>query len=173
MSGDGPILYLAYGSNLHPHRLDERIGEVVFHQIVHLPGWRLCFDKRGSDGSAKANLRPAPGSDQVAWAAVYGVRTDQWLLLDHFEGCGGGYETFRFDVLIEDKPRMALAYLTPSQWTTNKMQPFDWYRDLVLAGAQFHGLPERYCKMIASQPAVRDPDPVRAEVQAKLLAEMA
>lgn len=158
----GPsLLYLAYGSNLHPHRLRERIGQVELAGVVELPGWRLCFDKRGADGSAKANLRPVPGSKHVAWAAVYRVEPEQWPALDRFEGCGGGYETFRFDVNLHQHWRPALAYLTPSHWTTGTMRPFDWYRELILAGATHLHLPKDYIAAIADCPVVVDPDSAR------------
>lgn len=172
MPGANRIFYLAYGSNLHPRRLTERIGEVELVDVVALEGWRLCFDKRGGDGSAKANLRPVPGGSDVAWVAVYAVSAGQLPLLDRFEGCGGGYETFRFDVSVDGRMQPALAYLTPSHWIAADMLPFDWYRDLVLAGARYHRLPDDYCDRIARQPAVTDPDRARARERVRLLAQI-
>jgi gamma-glutamylcyclotransferase len=161
MAADPSLLYLAYGSNLHPRRLRERIGDVELAGVVELPGWRLCFDKRGDDGSAKANLRPVPGSNHVAWAAAYRVQPEQWPALDRFEGCGGGYETFRFDVCLGDAVMPALAYLTPSHWTTESMRPFDWYRELIVAGARFLDLPKEYVDMVSACPVTADPDQER------------
>ncbi|QOC21754.1 gamma-glutamylcyclotransferase [Wenzhouxiangella sp. AB-CW3] len=161
MPDASPLIYLAYGSNLHPHRLRERIGDIELAGVVGLPGWRLCFDKRGADGSAKANLRPMPGSDHCAWAAAYRVHEYQLPVLDQFEGCGGGYETFRFDVCIGKQWVPALAYLTPSHWTTQIMHPYDWYCALVAAGARYHSLPQAYIDMVEAQPAVADSDLAR------------
>ncbi len=163
MAEETSVLYLAYGSNLHPRRLRERIGEVELAGVVHLPGWQLCFDKRGTDGSAKANLRPTPGSDHVAWAAAYRVELEQLPALDRFEGCGGGYETFRFDVEIDGDRRPALAYLTPSHWTTDVMQPYDWYRELIVAGAGYLGLPDDYIAAIRRTGVIIDADAARRE----------
>lgn len=168
MPTDPSHLYLAYGSNLHPRRLRERIGDIELAGVVELPGWRLCFDKRGADGSAKANLRPVPGSDHVAWAAVYRVAPEQWPVLDRFEGCGGGYETFRFDVFLEGRRQPALAYLTPSHWTTESMRPYDWYRALVLAGAAWLQLPGNYIDSIAASPVIVDPDTRRRQARLAL-----
>jgi gamma-glutamylcyclotransferase len=163
MPGGESLYYLAYGSNLHPRRLRERIGEVELAGVVELPGWQLCFDKRGADGSAKANLRPVPGSDHVVWAAVYGVEPRQLPALDRFEGCGGGYETFRFDVQLSGRWQPALAYLTPSHWTTEAMRPFDWYRELIVAGARYLELPSDYIGYIADHPVSIDPDRQRRQ----------
>ncbi len=168
MPEDGSLLYLAYGSNLHPRRLRERIGEIKLAGVVELPGWRLCFDKRGADGSAKANLRPAPGSDQVAWAAAYRVQPNQLPALDRFEGCGGGYETFRFDVSVQGRWQPALAYLTPSHWTTESMRPYDWYRALIVAGAGYLGLPAAYVASIRAFPVIIDPDTGRRRARLEL-----
>ncbi len=168
MAHDRSLLYLAYGSNLHPRRLRERIGEIDLAGVVELPGWRLCFDKRGADGSAKANLRPVPGSENVAWAAVYRVQPEQLPALDRFEGCGGGYETFRFDVRLESGWQPALAYLTPSHWTTDGMRPYDWYRALILAGAAWLKLPTQYVDSIAACPVTIDPDAERRRARLAL-----
>ena len=168
MPADRSLLYLAYGSNLHPRRLRERIGDVELVGVVELPGWRLCFDKRGADGSAKANLRPVPGSDFAAWAAVYRVLPEQLPALDRFEGCGGGYETFRFDVCLKGDWQPALAYLTPSHWTTESMRPYDWYRALILAGAAYLDLPITYAEWIAASPVIIDTDSDRRDARLAL-----
>ena len=170
MATETSFLYLAYGSNLHPRRLRERIGDIELAGVVCLPGWRLCFDKRGADGSAKANLRPVPGSDHVAWAAAYRVCPEQLPALDLFEGCGGGYETFRFDVEINGQRQSALAYLTPSHWTTDVLRPYDWYRELITAGAGYLGLPDDYIAAIRTTAVIIDADSARRE-QKMALAE--
>ena len=89
-----PLLYLTYGSNLHPSRLIERVGPVECAGKVCLPGWKLMFDKRGSDGSAKANLRAAPGSDADARAALYELdqKTVVFDCWDRFEVPDAGYD---------------------------------------------------------------------------------
>ncbi|TVQ37246.1 MAG: gamma-glutamylcyclotransferase [Wenzhouxiangella sp.] len=164
--------YLAYGSNLHPARLEARLGRVECLGRVRLPGWRLCFDKRGSDRSAKANLRAAPGTGQVAWGAVFRLNRAQYVELDRFEGVGRGYETFWLDLVLEGREQPALTYLSPSHWRTDNSKPYDWYRDLVLAGARYHNFPEDYCAAIARVPAVEDPDTKRAARQNSLLGSM-
>ncbi|QKK03504.1 MAG: gamma-glutamylcyclotransferase [Pseudomonadota bacterium] len=153
-------------------RLEQRLGSCRLLGTLRLEGWRLVFDKRGADGSAKANLRPAPGSDHAAWAAVYAVERDRLELLDHFEGCGRGYETVRFEIDMGRQTLEALAYLTPSQWTTRAMRPYRWYRELVAAGARFHGFPADYVSRLAGQPVSDDPDSQRASARQALLRQI-
>ena len=167
------VHYLTYGSNLHPARLEARLGPVKCLGKVALPGWRLCFDKRGSDGSAKANLRAAPGSQHQAWGAFFELDRSQYIALDQFEGAGRGYESFWLDLTLDGREQAALTYLSPSHWNATGARPYDWYRDLVLAGARYHGFPEAYCAAVAGVLVVRDPDRKRARRQQALLGSMA
>lgn len=169
MPTDGRTAYLAYGSNLHPRRLAARIGRAELLGVAGLPGWELRFDKRGGDGSAKANLHPAPGLDCRAWAAVYAVDRRQAVLLDGFEGCGSGYETLDMTVVVDRRRVRGRLYLAPSQWIASAMRPYDWYRALIVAGARYHGFDEGYIEAIRRVPSQADPDTRRACVAYRTL----
>jgi hypothetical protein len=80
-------VYFAYGSNLSQRRLRERIGAASPLGIARLTDYRLVCDKLGADGSAKANLSPAPGG--VVLGASYRVTEAALAILDGFEG---GYD---------------------------------------------------------------------------------
>jgi gamma-glutamylcyclotransferase len=164
--------YLAYGSNLHPLRLSERVGPVECLGKVHLPGWRLCFDKRGSDGSAKANLRAAPDSSHQAWGAVFRLQRRQYVALDRFEGCGRGYETFWLDLMIDGSETPVLTYLTPSHWQSSQSRPYDWYLAFVMAGARFHQFPTAAIEDLGKVESIADPDEARAHQQRLLIERM-
>ncbi|MFU8831852.1 MAG: gamma-glutamylcyclotransferase family protein [Wenzhouxiangella sp.] len=170
---DDVFHYLAYGSNLHPARLEQRVGPVQCLGRVCLPGWQLCFDKRGSDGSAKANLRAAPGSDTEAWGAVFRLDRSQYGTLDRFEGCGRGYESFWLDLIVDNKPVSALTYLTPSHWRLTHGEVYDWYRDLVILGARYQAFPDQAIEAIAAVPVVVDPNPDRAARSKRLVQVLA
>lgn len=166
---DDSFHYLAYGSNLHPLRLSDRVGPVECLGRVCLPGWRLCFDKRGSDGSAKANLRAAPDSPCQAWGAIFRLRRQQYATLDRFEGCGRGYETFWLDLKVADEETPVLTYLTPSHWQTGNSKPYHWYLELVLAGARFHGFPSDMLEQLGRIESIADPNAERSKGQMRLL----
>ncbi len=163
------MLYLAYGSNLHPQRLIERVGPVGLRGAVCLPGWRLSFDKRGSDGSAKANLRAAPGGEHQAFGAVFELDRSQYGQLDRFEGAGRGYDSFFLDVLLDGQVVEAVTYLSPAHWQSRSARPWGWYRDLVLAGARFHRFPRAAIDQLTTLSVLDDPDPARAALHRKLL----
>lgn len=50
------IHYLAYGSNLHPIRMTERVPSARVLGAIELPDHLLAFNKRSTDGSSKCLL---------------------------------------------------------------------------------------------------------------------
>jgi len=52
-------------------------------------------------------------------------------------------------------------------------RPFDWYRDLVLRGAEWHRLPAAHRDAIAAVPARSDPDAERRSRHDRLLRGLA
>lgn len=165
MSPKRQRIYLAYGSNLHPRRLEARVGAVRLLGSVRLPGWSLRFDKRGGDGSSKANLHATPHSDTIAWAAAYALRSDQVGRLDQFEGCGHGYEALPISIKLDSEPVVAFTYLAPAHWISQDLLPFDWYVDLIVSGATHHGFDASYVREITRQDVCADPDHRRARWQ--------
>lgn len=54
-------LYFAYGSNMDPGRMCERVGRVPEGRRACLRDHELRFNKRGQDGKGKANVVPQSG----------------------------------------------------------------------------------------------------------------
>ena len=50
------INYFAYGSNLHPMRLMERVPSAKFVGTVEIKKYRLTFHKKSIDDSSKCNM---------------------------------------------------------------------------------------------------------------------
>ena len=71
------IIYFAYGSNLGVPRLKQRCPSVMAGKVASLPDWELCFDKKSSDGSSKANIRHCVSA--VTWGALFHMpEEDLW-----------------------------------------------------------------------------------------------
>lgn len=156
-----PLLYLAYGSNLHPVRLGERVPSARLLGTVVLAGWSLRFHKRSDvDGSAKCDLlRTGADSDQ-AYGAVYRMAAGDKPALDAAEGAGYRQQTLELD--FDGAPRRAFAYLAEAAYRDESLAPYDWYRDLVVAGARFLALPRPYVAAIERVSAIPDPDEGRS-----------
>ncbi len=149
------LRYLAYGSNLHPVRIGLRVESAQFLGTAFVEDWTLRFHKRGKDGSAKCNI--VTGGAGIH-AAVYQLDDADRVVLDRIEGLGYGYEagTIRVPGFGE-----CHAYLGDPAWLDNELAPFDWYKALVIEGAQYHGFPAAYVDAIAAIRAEKDPDAVR------------
>ncbi len=161
-------LYLAYGSNLHPLRLGERVPSAAFEAVVALPGHRLAFDKRGRDGSGKCNLATSADPAHRVLAAVYSLDVAEVRLLDRFEGAG--YEHQGLELEVAGRRRSVYAYVAPPQHCDPRLKPFHWYRELVYLGARHHGFPADYLQYLAAVDAIEDRDRDRRNRHQALLA---
>ena len=147
--------YAAYGSNLHPLRLTERISSAQLIGIGFLPHWSLCFHKRSKDHSGKCSI--LIGGIGVHFA-VFELNAEDKQTLDKIEGLGVGYSEILLS--IPDFGN-CVSYIAEKSHVDDSLQPYDWYKELVLEGARFHGFPEHYLQPIESLQALCDPDPER------------
>ena len=143
-------LYFAYGSNLSPARMRERVPGAEAQGPARLAAFRLCLDKLGADGSGKANLRE--DASQSVWGALYRLDASDWPRLDRFEA---GYERIAVEVLCRDTPRAAETYR--SRRFAAEPVPFAWYKRLLVEGARAHGLPESWIRHLEALPERPDP----------------
>ena len=145
------VLYFAYGSNLKIARMRARAPSARPDGIAVLRGYRLVCNKRGADGTAKANLEPAP--EEETWGALYRMTAADLLELDRFEG---GYQ--RIQLTVQRPGGQALCAETyRAQQLTDDPVPLEEYRALRLEGAREHGLPPAHQARLAALPWRRDP----------------
>lgn len=158
------LRYAAYGSNLHPLRLGERLPGARLIGSACVPDVGLAFDKRSRiDGSGKC--RYTERGDGL-WVAVYALNDAHRSKLDAIEGVGAGYDYAELDV-----PGFGpcLTYRAQADWLDATLAPFHWYRDIVALGAEFLGFPATYVQSIEAVRSIPDPDPGRAERQQALI----
>jgi len=142
-------LYFAYGSNLSPARMRERIAGAEALGAAQLAGFRLCLDKCGRDGSGKANLRE--DADDAVWGVLYRIDASEWPRLDAFEP---GYERIAVSVVQQGSARAAHTYR--SNALTQDPVPFAWYKRLLVEGAREHDLPVEWIRRLEALPARPD-----------------
>ena len=164
------LYYLAYGSNLHPLRLAERVPSARFMGLATLPGYRLAFHKRGSDGSGKCNILATGATGDRVHGAVFAMATGHRPLLDRFEG--PGYRTEALPVTLSEGAVTAFAYVAETSCIDEELRPWAWYRDIVYRGACYHALPASYREAIARVAARADPDAAREAHHRALLARL-
>ena len=158
--------YFAYGSNMLTRRLTDavRAPSAFACGVAAFSGYTVRFHKVGADGSGKCTLIATGTVDAVAYGVLYELTDSDGANLDRVEGVLTGDYTrcciqLRF---LDGGTTGAITYVASDRYVDAACVPFDWYRDLVVAGAMEHGLPHPYIDELIRIPAVPDPDAARA-----------
>ena len=168
--------YFAYGSNMLEQRLraPERVPDAVCLTVAFVPGYRLRFNKKSIDKSGKCNIIQTGSMDDFVRGVLFEMPEAQRNKLDDVEGYGHGYNHATIEVRLPDgRTEDALAYVAGPDAIDDKLVPYSWYHELVVAGAEQHGLPADYIAILREQRSVNDPQQNRdSKVEAeKVLAE--
>lgn len=165
---------IAYGSNLHPVRLKQkdRCPSARLIGTGKMNGWKLAFHKRSRDGSVKCNAVNTGQPGHVIWVAAFEIVTSEKPNLDGAEGLGKGYHQEESTVVLADTTLRGIMYLADPSAIDDTLKPYDWYKEMVLAGAQYHGFPNNYVCAIAELQAQSDPDSDRSRKQWRLVEEL-
>jgi len=164
--------YLAYGSNLHPLRLVDRVPNSRLVGTTQLDGYRLTFHKRSVDGSAKCNLLYTDDSDDVAYGAVYFVPENEVQALDAAEGLNKGYDKQQRLVTVDGEAFDTFTYFASRTHLVSDLEPYHWYKGFVLAGARKLRFPTHYIERINSVPSKQDDDLERRIKNENLLVQL-
>lgn len=161
------MLYFAYGSNMLTKRLQARVPSSSKVINASLNGYSIAFHKRSTDGSAKCNILSKNKS--VVCGIVFNIEKTEKPVLDRAEGLGTGYMQERVTVKNKNGQIMnPFTYIASENYIDDSLNPYKWYKTLVLEGAIEHGLPSNYIKKIQQVKAVSDPDRKRAEMNIKI-----
>ena len=163
------LYYFAYGSNLHPVRLLERVPSAQWVGRTELRYHRLAFQKRGSDGSSKCDLVRTGEETDGVYGAIYQMDSVHKQALDCFEGNGNGYYDSPLTVELHGKEHSCFTYFAKAAHIADGLKPYHWYKELALAGAIEHGLPRDYVESIRTFESVEDPTASRRELYRALL----
>lgn len=163
------IHYFAYGSNLHPLRLKQRIPSAHLVGTTVLTGYELSFAKRGQDASGKGHIKAATHQDRV-YGAVYQMAADHKADLDKFEGSGYGHSAFELEV--NRAIYSCFAYAGLATHFDESLVPFHWYKELIMLGALYHEFPDDYVHNIQQTRSEEDPDPLRSQQNKRLVVKI-
>ena len=163
---------LAYGSNLHPFRMAQRVPSAKPIGVVPMPGRRLAFHKRSRDGSGKCLFYDPASARDIMYGVVYEFDAAEKRKLDALEGLGKGYNEHFVAVPLNGKTYQAYVYVAASTHIDGSLVPYNLYKELVLLGARYHGLPDEYVAKIEAAASILDPDPERAEKNEVILENM-
>ena len=143
----GRVRIFAYGSNMHPGRMEQRVRTAAARGRARLPGHRLACDKPGRDGSAKANVLPHP--EEEVWGVLWEIDRLELATLDGFEG---GYERTTLTVWHEEDGEVDVEVYVSERRCADPV-PFDWYKTYLVEGARAHGLPGDWVARLLALPS--------------------
>ncbi|HWF61171.1 MAG TPA: gamma-glutamylcyclotransferase family protein [Nitrospira sp.] len=140
--------YFSYGRNLAIDQKESRTGKIREVRRACLAGYRIVFNKVGSDGTGKANIWP--DGTRVVWGIAYRCSPKALRQMDDHEGVLGGHY-LRKDVQVEcDSGEFftAVTYVAGEGYIRTSLSPAQDYLHRILSGARSHGLPEDYIQEI-------------------------
>jgi hypothetical protein len=163
------IHYLAYGSNLHPLRLTERVPSATLVGPVTIAGYRLVFHKKGRDDSGKCDLLCTGVASDLAYGALYAIEPAHKPHLDRFEGRGRGYLDHPIDVPHEQQNYRCFTYFAQQTHIDAGLKPYHWYKELVILGARHLGFPDDYIRALEKTASAPDHDDTRRKIHESLI----
>ena len=166
-----PIRYFAYGSNMLAERLQARCPSAKPRWVASASNYALTFCKKSKDGSGKATLSSCPTDRRPVFGIVFDLDEYELPKLDKAEGAGNGYDRVDdFQVRIEGcrEPLRTVTYIADPAVIDPNLKPYDWYLNLIVAGARQHKLPPQYIQAIEATPSIADPEPGRKSRQEAL-----
>ena len=161
-----PYRYAAYGSNLHPVRLVQRVPSARLIDTARVPGFDLRFHKKSIDGSAKCDIVEAASEIHVA---VFEILLEEKPLLDKVEGLGIGYDEMQIAVPGAGN---CWTYTAAESHVDPTLIPYTWYKAMVLLGCEFNNFPDRYTQKVREVEDQRDQDRQRHEENSLLVEAM-
>lgn len=161
------IYYFAYGSNLHPGRLAERVPSAQLVGTATHPNHQLIFHKRGKDSSAKCNMLNSE-TDKI-YGAIYSLEPKHKINLDQIEGNGCGYLDHEIMLVHDETEYPCFTYLAQQSHIVDDLKPFHWYKELVILGARYLGFPDPYIASIESVDSMEDPVETRIKEMEALI----
>ncbi|MCO8124682.1 gamma-glutamylcyclotransferase [Stieleria sp. TO1_6] len=171
-STDDSILYFAYGSNMLTERLRQRTPSCRPLGTAQLPGYRLKFHKRSTDGSGKCDAFHTGDPSHVVIGVLFHICSAETQALDIAESLGSGYERRRVIVNAQGSQERVEAelYIAMKTAIDASLKPYRWYKSLVTAGAREHGLSAAYRAHLENHPEIDDPDTQRHQDHMQLMA---
>ena len=169
------MLYFAYGSNMFTYRLERRIGKVEKIGIARLSKHKFAVHKKSVDGSVKADAFITDSGSDYILGVLYKINPDTKPELDTAEGFGKGYEQKKVSVELIDHPgkphELIEAFTYFATDFENGNVPYNWYMELIIAGATEHKLPDDYIAFLKSIPTKEDTNESRKSVNLSILNE--
>lgn len=169
---ENSLYYFAYGSNLHPLRLIERVPSAKLCGTAMVTGYTLAFHKKGVDSSGKCTIVQTDSNTDGVYGAVFKIAREHQERLDSFESLNKGYLHHQLQIHCMQRVVECFTYIAQEHYIDKTVVPYDWYKLLVVLGASYHGFPEEYIDMLKQQKSQRDCDADRVQRHKDLISRI-
>ena len=148
------MLCFSFGSNMCKSHLEGCVGSFNRCGPAFLTGYTLRFHKKSKDGSGKCDAFHTGNPNDVVWGVLDCLTNEQFAKLDEKEG---GYCRRSREVTFGEQTVEAALYMAKKKSINSDLQPFDWYKELVVEGARELKLPRGYIDTINAVTSIPDP----------------
>lgn len=167
MTAASRVAYFAYGANVHPGWLRRRVPEAELAGAAELAAHRLVFRKRGRDGAARSDACASDTPGDTLPGALYYLPAEAFGRLG---AAGAGYHIADVVVTTADGDVRARTWVADTTEHAEGLLPWDWYVELIRAGAELLDLPAAHRRWLEHVPVARDHDLARASVARQVVA---
>jgi gamma-glutamylcyclotransferase len=167
--------YFAYDDKMLTTIFQEILPEVRLVGIGQIKGYEIFFHNRDkADQSGKCNLIKSKDSEHVIYGVVYEVLSREKHQLDKAQSLGYGNQEITVKVMPASEgrheqlnaltePCYAFTYVAHKDSIFEDLEPFSWYKNLVIEGAKEHCLPEIYVHYLQAIEAAVDSNKTREQ----------
>ncbi len=157
--------YFAYGSNMLLERLQKRCKTANFLGVAVTHGYTLAFSKKSKiDGSGKATIARTANDDTALYGALFEIDLSERLSLDKFEGSDYDSEDEFVVRRVDNGEELTVTtYIARHEAMEKNLMPYDWYKQLIVAGAWQGKLPDSYFACLKTIESIPDPCPERTK----------
>ncbi len=156
--------YFAYGSNLLSKRLQKRCKTASFLGVAVARGYTLNFSKKSDDGSGKATIARTANDDTALYGALFEIDLNERPSLDRSEGADyDRKDEFVVRRVDNDEELVVTTYIARNVAMVENLKPYDWYKQLIVAGAWQANFPDSYLARLKAIESIPDPCPERTK----------
>ncbi|MFA7326308.1 MAG: gamma-glutamylcyclotransferase family protein [Candidatus Kapaibacterium sp.] len=127
------MLYFAYGSNMNPDRLKERVG--VYYGMEHgvLQGYKLTFNKKSNiPGRGYATIEIC--DDSYVAGIIYKLSQKAIKILDMYEGFPAHYTKSYLSIETADGLKECVVYIANEDMLGVDLKPTNEYFRHIMKG---------------------------------------
>jgi hypothetical protein len=143
----------------------ERVPSAELVGVAKHPDHVLTFHKKSNDGSGKCNMFNSRSG--LIFGAIYKLNPEHKNALDGFEGYG--YIDNQITLEHNETKYSCFTYLAQQSHIVSDLNPYHWYKKLVILGARYLRFPDTYISSIEAVESIEDPDATRRTEKEELI----